>query len=462
MNTTEQTPFINLSNSRGEEQLHVMKNIAGAGHCPFCADQLALYHKKPTIKETDHWLLTENQWPYTHTETHLILIAKKHAEKLSDLPTVAGQELFELLHWIESEYKPIGGAFAMRFGETDHSAATVKHLHVQFVVPSINTIGLGESVSFFIGKPKDQSKFETVGDFYPVEQRIVDNQYKNLLTKIWREGQETDVVHGEPAKEISGVTLRYDIRNGFPLVTERDLTKSYRGGLREHEAFRNGVHTLEGLRLYKVPDFVWNKWVTEEKCAKFGLQPGDIGPGSYGPAFANFPTADGRTFNQFASLERQMKEFPMLRTMLVTPFIPFYLTVGDKEFPRSATVAPCHGLIFIQTNTRKNSFSLTHVQRSADVPVGLVYNLVQYAAIGMMLQRATGMKFTELVYFIHNAHIYKSQYPYIKELIEQPARKLPTMTISREKANSINEFKAEEFIISDYDHGPKMDIPTPI
>lgn len=454
--------FVELSNAREPGQIKVMEEIAAGGYCPFCPEHFQKNHKKPIIKETEHWILTENQWSYDHTNLHLMVVLKYHEEKFENLSPEAAHEYMDLMQWAAKEYKMEGGMFGMRTGKSELSSSTVTHLHGQLVVPNIETIGPNECVAFYIGKPKNQQNIEVVNGYYPVEHRIVDNQYRNLLKKIMREGKETDVVHGQPAKELCGVTLRYDMRNGFPLMNERDLSKSFRAGLREHEAFMNGARTMEDLRKYKVPDVFWEKWTTAEKCAQFGLEPGDIGGGSYGEAFANFPTDDGRKFNQFLSLERQMKEYPMLRTILVTPFIPYRITVGDKEFPRKVTVAPCHGLIFIKTNTRENSFQLTHVQRSADAPVGLVFNLEQYAALGMKLERTTGMRFTELVQFMHNVHIYQCQYDSVSELLKQPPRKLPTMTITNTTAKSIYDFTASDFVLSDYDCGPKMDIPTPV
>jgi thymidylate synthase len=454
--------FLNLENARESEQILVMQKIQEEGYCPFCPGNLKKNHHEETLRETDHWIVTKNQWPYEHTKLHLMLVLKYHAEKLTDISKDAAHEYIELIQWIEETYKVKGGMFGMRIGEPELSGATVRHLHGQYVVPDIETIGPGESVAFYIGKPKNQRELEVVNGFYKTEDRIVDNQYRNLLKKIMREGEETDPIHGQPAKEITGVTLRYDIRNGFPFVTERDMSKIYHYGLQEHEAFRAGKHTLEGLREHGLPDFFWEKWADEKSCNRFNLPIGDIGPGSYGHAFANFPTMDGKTFNQILAMERQMKEMPMLRTIAVSPWIPYFTVVGDPQFPRKVTVAPCHGWMFIKTNTRKKTFSLTHLQRSGDVPVGVAFNLVQYAAIGMMLERVTGLRFTELVYHIHNAHIYQCQYESVEELLKQPSRKLPTMSITREGAQSIYDFKVSDFILSDYESGPAMKINTPV
>lgn len=129
------TDFINLNNARKQEQIEVMQKIAQQNHCPFCEENLRLYHKEPILKETQYWLLTKNQWPYQHTKHHFLLIYKKHVTQLRELDPEAGSELFALVKELENKYQFEGGGFSMRFGDTDFSAGTVNHLHVQLIVP---------------------------------------------------------------------------------------------------------------------------------------------------------------------------------------------------------------------------------------------------------------------------------------------------------------------------------------
>ncbi len=127
--------FINVNNARADEQIEVMQKIADESHCPFCEENLRLYHKNPILKDGKYWLVTKNQWPYEHTKHHFLLIYKEHAAVLSDLAAEAGSELFTMIKELEKEYKFEGGGFSMRFGDTDFSAGTVNHLHVQLVIP---------------------------------------------------------------------------------------------------------------------------------------------------------------------------------------------------------------------------------------------------------------------------------------------------------------------------------------
>lgn len=132
------TAFVDLENSRLDDQREVMQEIINQNHCPFCIENLRKYHKEPILKEGEHWLITPNQWPYDFTKVHLLAIYKKHATTLQELDPAAGKELFSMMAELEKEMKIPGGGIAMRFGDTNYSAGTVNHIHVQFLVPDID------------------------------------------------------------------------------------------------------------------------------------------------------------------------------------------------------------------------------------------------------------------------------------------------------------------------------------
>lgn len=129
------TSYINLNNAREDEQIAVMQKIADENHCPFCPDNLTLYHKQDILIDGQYWLATYNQWPYHHTKHHLLIIYKEHATRLADLADDAGSELFQIVKQLEQKFAFEGGGLALRFGDTDFSAGTVNHLHVQLIVP---------------------------------------------------------------------------------------------------------------------------------------------------------------------------------------------------------------------------------------------------------------------------------------------------------------------------------------
>lgn len=149
---TSLTPkFVDIENARLDEQRQVMEKIIAEGHCPFCLENLQLYHKKPFLKKGTYWWVTENQWPYENTKHHFLAIYTQHAEKLSDIQPEAGQELLQLFAEIETEFTLPGGGFAMRFGDTNYSAGTINHIHAQLIQPEIEKPDF-KPVRFKIGK----------------------------------------------------------------------------------------------------------------------------------------------------------------------------------------------------------------------------------------------------------------------------------------------------------------------
>lgn len=148
---TGPSTFVDIDNSREEEQVKVMEKIIEDGECPFCMDNFKKYHEQEVVKDGKHWILTPNRWPYKNTRHHLLAILKIHAENLQEIPKGAGEELIELFQWMEKEYSIPGGGWAMRFGDTNYSAGTVKHIHAQFIVPEIDGDDF-KPVRFKIGK----------------------------------------------------------------------------------------------------------------------------------------------------------------------------------------------------------------------------------------------------------------------------------------------------------------------
>lgn len=297
--------------------------------------------------------------------------------------------------------------------------------------------------------------------YLPLEKRIADRQYRNLLRKIMSEGRVIRPIQGGEARMIPGAQMRFSMENGFPVITERDLSgKLFYGALAEHIAFLHGASTFEELREWGVPDKWWGPWVTKEKCANFGLSEGDLGSASYGKVWTKFPTRDGGTFNQVTAIIDQMRRAPSLRTHHITNFYP--PEVIGPPGTRRVVVAPCHGDIYINMFPAERELVIQHVQRSADLPVGAVFNLIQYAAFGMMLAKILRYTFTELVYHFIDVHIYEIQYSYVEELLAREPYPFPTVVLNRDTRDDMMAFRRKDFILEDYTAHPKMFIPTPI
>ena len=319
-----------------------------------------------------------------------------------------------------------------------------------------------------------QGVTKMVIEYLPFEQRRPDSQYHDLLRQIIEEGDEVETRQGALARRVIGPVMRFDLVNGFPVITERDLVTSSETNMRPSQfhqalgeicAFINGAQTQEELEYFGC--FWWKEWVTTEKCAKRGLPTGNLGPGSYGAAFRRFPTAESESFDQITYLLDQMRKFPGLRTHVISPWIPQYLSRGGERNPR-AVVAPCHGWVFVDLNPRTRELTLTHVQRSADVPVGLAFNLLHYAALTLMLSKVLNYRAKELVFFIHNAHIYtegpgrESQLPAVERMLATEPGRFPTVTLEPHVEN-IFDFRPHHFLVTDYyPRLPRMRIWTPV
>ncbi|RJQ13850.1 thymidylate synthase [Candidatus Parcubacteria bacterium] len=291
-------------------------------------------------------------------------------------------------------------------------------------------------------------------EYKRLEHRPKAMQYSQLLRRIVDFGEDIDPQQEHPARMIVGHQWRFRLDDGFPIVTERDLCSPTKEGrktlfhmaLGELFAFLHGARTQEELVRWGAP--WWKKWVTPEKCEKRGLQPGDLGPGSYGAAWRAFPTAEGEPFDQITSIIQQIKEKPHLRTHFISPWIPQY-TIRIKGRQQKVVVCPCHGWVHIFINPRTNEMKLHHFQRSGDVPVGVAANLIQYAALTMMMAQVTGYKPVELVYTISDAHIYLGQMKDVQDMLDTDPQPFPTVELDS-TITDILDFRQEHFKVSDY------------
>ncbi len=295
-------------------------------------------------------------------------------------------------------------------------------------------------------------------NYKPVSERTPDEQYKRLLKDILEKGIRTPSQQGVDALTLIGPNpLHFKLANGFPIINERNMNPKvsenlpvtvWKQAIAEMCGFINGARTQEELEKFGCT--WWKSWVTPEKCAKRGLATGDLGPGSYGAAFHDFPTITSETFNQFQHIVEQIKEEPQLRTHFITPWIPQYCGRG-KGKQQKVVVCPCHGWIHIRII--ENKLTLHMFQRSADVPVGVPSNMVQYAALTMMLAHATGTEAYEYVHSFSDAHIYVDQIPAVETMLAREARPLATVTMNTKKTN-LFDFRHEDFELSDYNPHP--------
>lgn len=287
------------------------------------------------------------------------------------------------------------------------------------------------------------------------ENRRIDTQYKSHLKKILKRGRFTK--HPvQPVRRQVLLTLPpmvFDLSNGIPIVTERYMPFAKTlTPISEMIAIINGVRTGQEMENTWGVKY-WRMWTTAEKCAKFGLPPGDMGDGSYGPGFYE------GGFNQFEHLVREIKENPYLSTHKISPWHAKYC-LQHSELQRKVVVAPCHG--DIQITIIGDKLTLRMDQRSGDYPVGVPADMLMYSALTLMMAQVTGFEPETFIHSVHDAHIYEDQIPQVKELVARPSYPFPLLHLTEEgkRVKSIFDFRREHFVLTDYVHGEKLNIPV--
>lgn len=287
---------------------------------------------------------------------------------------------------------------------------------------------------------------------------IPDTQYRDRLKLVLEQGTRVKSQTGTDTISYIGLPpMRFKLSNGAPVITERNMAPKtserlpvtiWQQAIGEIIAFMNGARTQEELEKFGVT--WWSSWVTEAKCHKRGLETGDLGPGSYGAAFHDFPTAEGKPYNQFQNIVEQIRELPHLKTHFISPWIPQY-TIRGKGKTQKVVVCPCHGWVHILIQGKK--LSLHMFQRSGDLPIGVPSNMVQYAALTMMIAQATGYEPYEYIHTISDAHIYVDQVPAVETMLEREPRPFPTLKL-KNKTKDIFKIRATDFELVDYNPHP--------
>lgn len=298
-------------------------------------------------------------------------------------------------------------------------------------------------------------------NYLPFDQRQPSTQYRDMLRTVRDTGIHVETKQGEAALAVAGHAMRFPMEHGAAVITERSIKGFVAKAIGELCAFINGARTLEELAAFGC-DW-WEPWATPEKCESRGLEPGDLGPGSYGHAFRHFTTVlddHDPGFDQLPHLIQKLRDLPLDRTALLNPWIP-NANHRDATTKSQNTIAPCHG--WIHALVFDGRLHLIHNQRSGDIPIGVPSNMAQYTALGLMLEHLTGYEFVEYVHWIQYAHIYANQLEQVDEMLDREPRALPTLRLTEtgKEITDIHDFRAEHFELQDYDpHPPIRNIPV--
>jgi thymidylate synthase len=301
-----------------------------------------------------------------------------------------------------------------------------------------------------------------VPNYLPFAERRVSTEYQDMLRTIRDTGVRVQTKQGVDALAVAGLQMRFPMQHGAPVITERSIKGFAPKAIGELCAFINGARTLEEFEAFGC-DW-WGEWASESKCVSRGLEPGDLGPGSYGHAFRNFTTnlddPDDRGFDQLPHLIRKLRDLPEDRTALMSPWIP-QANHRDAGVKSRNTIAPCHG--WIHALAFNGKLHVIHNQRSGDTPIGVPSNMVQYAALALMIEHLTGFELVEYVHWIQYAHIYVNQLDQVDEMLRREPRRLPTLRLNGEgrEIADVHDFRPEHFLIEDYEPHPAIrDIPV--
>jgi thymidylate synthase len=271
--------------------------------------------------------------------------------------------------------------------------------------------------------------------------------YLDLLRTILDRGSDRSDRTGTGTRGIFGHQMRFDLREGFPLLTTKKLhTKSIFTELLWFLRGETHVHVLQdaGVR-------IWDEWATAEQTARFGRQPGDLGP-IYGHQWRNFGAtqmADGTYANdgvdQIKQVLSEIGTNPNSRRLIVTGWNP-------KDADRVA-LPPCHTLF--QFYVQNGELSCQLYQRSADVFLGVPFNIASYALLTMLVAHVTGLRAAEFIHTFGDAHLYKNHIEQARLQLTRTPKALPKLTI-RADAKDLFAMKYVDFSLEGYDPHPHI------
>ncbi len=262
-------------------------------------------------------------------------------------------------------------------------------------------------------------------------------QYHQLLQRILDEGVEKDDRTGTGTLSVFGHQMRFDMADGFPALTTKKL--HLRSIIHELLWFLQGDTNIKYLKENGVS--IWDEWADEN---------GDLGP-VYGYQWRSWPTADGRHIDQISQVVEQIKNNPDSRRIIVSAW-----NVGEIE---NMALPPCHA--FFQFYVANGKLSLQLYQRSADVFLGVPFNIASYSLLLLMMAQVCNLEPGDFVHTLGDAHLYKNHLEQARLQLSREPRPLPKMKINPE-VKDIFGFRYEDFELLDYDPHPHIKAPVAV
>ena len=260
-------------------------------------------------------------------------------------------------------------------------------------------------------------------------------QYHDLVKHVLENGTEKSDRTGTGTKSVFGYQMRFDLQEGFPLVTTKKL--HLKSIIYELLWFLKGETNISYLKENGVS--IWDEWADEN---------GELGP-VYGYQWRSWPGRNGETIDQISGLIDQIKNNPDSRRLIVTAWNP-----SDVE---KMALPPCHCLFQFYVSNGKISCQL--YQRSADIFLGVPFNIASYALLTMMIAKILKLEIGEFVHTFGDAHLYSNHFDQAKEQLQRDFKELPKMRIISDP-ESIFDFEFEDFVLENYISHPH--IPAPV
>ena len=262
-------------------------------------------------------------------------------------------------------------------------------------------------------------------------------QYLELMRHVYENGVTKEDRTGTGTLSVFGYQMRFDLNEGFPVVTTKKL--HLRSIIHELLWFLKGDTNIKYLHDNKVT--IWDEWADDK---------GDLGP-VYGYQWRSWPTADGRHIDQITQVIEQIKRTPDSRRLIVSAW-----NVGEID---NMALPPCHA--FFQFYVADNRLSCQLYQRSADIFLGVPFNIASYALLTLMVAQVTGLAPGEFVHTLGDAHLYSNHLEQTQEQLSRTPFPLPVMKLNPD-ITSLFDFRFEDFELVGYESHPHIKAPVAV
>ena len=276
-----------------------------------------------------------------------------------------------------------------------------------------------------------------------MSRRPIRTQYEDFARQVFTHGEPKQDRTGTGTVSVFGYQMRFDLSEGFPLVTTKKV--HFRSVAYELLWFLRGESNVSWLQEHGVS--IWDEWADED---------GDLGP-VYGVQWRSWPAADGQTVDQIAEVVRLLREEPESRRIVVSAW-------NVAELPKMALM-PCHALfqfhVSLPEGARRGRLSCQVYQRSADVFLGVPFNIASYSLLTHMLAQQCDLEPGDLVWTGGDCHVYDNHREQVEEQLHRAPFPYPTLQLRR-RPPSIFDYDFEDFEVVGYEHHPAIRAPIAV